>query len=377
MKKLKILLIADPNSAHTIRWAKGLTLKGIDVSIFGIPKLENNFYDDFPSIKISTLNIDDKIFSKPDGAFSKMIYLKAYPQLKKFIKQIKPDILHAYYASSNGLIGALSNFHPFAISVWGSDIFEFPKKSFLHKKTLEFSLSRADKIFSTSTPLAEETKKYTKKAIEVVPFGIDLKKFSPLKVKNIFPEKDFVIGTIKKLEEIYGIDVLIRAFSLVKEKFPNLSLKLLIVGKGNQEEELKKLVNDLNLSESTFFSGFIKPEEIPIYHNMLDIAVFPSLHESFGVAVIEAMACEKPIIVTNTVGFTQIITHEKTGLIVETNNINQLADAIVLLIKDEYLRNYLAMEAKKEVHNRFDENKIIEEIIASYYFMINKHNSVN
>ena len=119
------------------------------------------------------------------------------------------DILHAHYASSYGLLGALANFHPFILSIWGADIFSFPKKSFLHRYIFNFNLRVADKILSTSQIMAKEIKKYTNKEIIVTPFGIDINTFKPgNKVDKIKGEFDFIIGTIKGLEEIYGIEYL-------------------------------------------------------------------------------------------------------------------------------------------------------------------------
>lgn len=139
--------------------------------------------------------------------------------MKKVITEFKPDILHAHYASSYGLLGALSGFHPYIISVCGSDVFDFPNTSFLHKIVLKYNLSVADKILSTSNVMAIETSKYTNKEIIVTPFGIDLDKFKPLSVKTIFNKENIVIGTITILEEKYGIEYLIRAFAIVKNKY--------------------------------------------------------------------------------------------------------------------------------------------------------------
>ena len=122
-------------------------------------------------------------------------------------------------------IGALSGFHPYIISVWGSDIFSFPHYSKLHLFLLKFNLSKADIILSTSKVLKKETEKFTGKSILITPFGIDTEKFLPKDVNSLFNKEDIVIGTIKTLEKNYGIEYLIKAFSLVKDKYPYKSLK--------------------------------------------------------------------------------------------------------------------------------------------------------
>lgn len=95
---------------------------------------------------------------------------------------------------------------------------------------LKYNLKKADKILSTSNVMAKETKLYTNKDIEVTPFGIDIEQFKPMVFESLFDKDDIVIGTVKSLEEVYGIEYLIRAFKIISDKYENLPLKLLIVG---------------------------------------------------------------------------------------------------------------------------------------------------
>ena len=187
---MKLILLSNPNSVHTIKWAKSLSKNGIDIVIFGFGNLTVNDYDNISNIEVKSL---DESITRNEGAFNKIKYLKAVPIIKKLIKNFNPDIVHAHYASSYGLIGALCGFHPFIVSVWGSDVFSFPKKSFLHKFILKYTLNKADKLLSTSHVMVKETKKYTKKEIVVTPFGINIDKFKPAhvfpKIFHLFGEK--------------------------------------------------------------------------------------------------------------------------------------------------------------------------------------------
>ena len=201
---MKILILADPAAPHTIKWVNSLSKQGIEIYLFGLSYYDKELYN--KNVKISSLNASLEIKNKPFGSYSKIIYLTALRSLKKIIKEFKPDIVHSHFASSFGLIGALSGFHPFIISVWGTDIYNFPERSFLHKRIIEYNLSKADKILSTSKAMALQTRKFTDKEIEITPFGIDVNKFKPGEVDSIFSKDDFIIGTIKTLEKKYGIE---------------------------------------------------------------------------------------------------------------------------------------------------------------------------
>lgn len=362
---MKILMLADPASVHTLRWANAISDRGINVYIFGLSEYDGSLYRE--NIIIETLNTSLKIKFRPDGSILKVIYLKAVSRVRELIKVYQPDILHSHYASSFGLIGALAGFSPYIISVWGADIYNFPEKSLLHRGIIKYSLSKADRILSTSNVMAKRTGKFTNKIIEVTPFGIDIEKFRPIK-SNSSDKDELVIGTIKTLEKKYGVEYLIRSFKLVKERLPEARLKLLIVGTGSLELKLKKLARDLDLESEITFTGFIKSDKIPEYHNMIDIYVAASTEdsESFGVAVLEASACGKPVIVSDAGGLPEVVENEITGLIVKKENPDVLADALEKLVINPELRRQMGERGRYKVLKEYNWEDSVDKMISIY-----------
>ncbi len=291
--------------------------------------------------------------------------MKAISEVKKAIDLFKPDIVHAHYASSYGLIGAMLNFHPYFVSVWGSDVFRFPKYSLFHKYIFKYTISRADKLFSTSKVMKTEIEKYTTKKIFVIPFGIDVERFKPFEVEKVFNDDSLVIGTIKTLEKRYGIEFLIRAFANIKRKNPN-KIKLLICGKGTLLDELKNLTVELGVQDDTIFTGYINHDQVQFYHNKLDIYVAPSLEESFGVAVLEASACNKPVVVSNVGGLPEVVDNGITGFIVEPMNPNDLATAIEKLVRNPSLRLEMGRKGREKVFEEYEWNKCVSAMIEHY-----------
>ena len=153
---------------------------------------------------------------------------------------------------------------------------------FRSKTILVRNLKKADIILSTSEIMALEAQQYTTQRIGITPFGIDVSLFSSKQIPSLFDKNDIIIGTIKSLESIYGIDTLIKTFKLLTEKFPKIPLKLLIVGDGTMKKNYQQMVSDLGLKDRTIFVGKVPYDEIPRYHNMIDIPVFLSNSESFG-----------------------------------------------------------------------------------------------
>jgi len=370
---MRILILSDSDSPHTIKWVKSLAEKNIEIGIFSIHKANVNIYDGVKNLKIYDLGIDRNIQSKGEKNFTKIQYFKGIKELKKVISVFNPDILHAHYASSYGLLGSLANFHPYIISAWGSDVFKFPNYSLIHKNILKYNFYKADEILCTSYALRKETSKYTKKSILITPFGVDTNKFKPSRPEIVYDKKTIIIGTIKSLEENYGIEYLIRGFKILENKIPNQPLKLLIVGKGTQELFLKNLVKKLNIQSKVEFTGYINPDLVLKYHNMIDIAVFPSIEESFGVSVLEASACGKPVIVSNVGGLPEVAEDGKTGFIVEKENPDAIALAWEKFISNPELRNEFGKNGRNKVIKEYNWKDSIDKIIYIYKSILGKN----
>ena len=300
---------------------------------------------------------------------NKLQYIKKIKRVKELVNEIKPDILHAHYATSYGLLGALADYHPYIISAWGSDVYDFPIKSPVHKMMLKYNLKKADYIFSTSNVMKEETQKYTNKNIEVTPFGVDINRFVPRRT-----EKDeVVIGTIKTLEEKYGIQYLVKAFAQLKDRNPDMNLKLRIGGKGSQEDYLKGLCRDLKIYNDVTFLGFVNPDDVVKEFQNFDIAVFPSTldSESFGVAAVEAESCGTPIVVSEVGGLMESTKPGITSLVAKKASVDDLSDKIDMLVKDKELRLKMGAAARKFVEDNYslDNNfayvdKLYKEIVS-------------
>ena len=357
---MKICYLADINSAHTHKFLNYFVKKGYDIHVISLGKGEYN------GVKVHSLDIEDNVM-KGKSEKGKVGYLKKIKKVKELINEIKPEILHAHYASSYGLLGALANYHPYIISVWGSDVYDFPIKSPIHKMIIKYNLKKADYILSTSNVMKKETEKYTNKEIKVTPFGVDINKFYPNKVES----DEIIIGTIKTLEEKYGVQYLVKAFKQVKEENKDLDIKLRIGGKGSQEDYLKNLCRELNIENDVTFLGFVKPDDVIKEFQRFDISVFPSTldSESFGVAAVESEACGTPVIVSNVGGLMESTKPNETSLVVEKKSVEDLAEKLNILVRDKDLRIKMGKAARKFVEDNYSLEKNFEYINKIYLHM--------
>lgn len=363
---MKICYLADINSAHTHKFLNYFKKKGYEIDVISLGDGE------YEGVNVHCLNVNDSVMkNSSDGG--KLEYLKKIKRVKKLIKEINPDIVHAHYATSYGLLGALAGAHPYIISVWGSDVYEFPLKSSVHKMILKHNLKKADCILSTSNVMKEVTQQYTAKQIKVTPFGVDTEKFKPEASKEK-DEKELVIGTIKTLEEKYGIQYLVKAFIKVCRKYPDMNLKLKIGGKGSQLEYLENLCAEAGIKDKVEFLGFLNQDEVIKTFQNMDIAVYPSTldSESFGVAAVEAESCGIPVIVSEIPGLMESTKPGFTSLVCEKKNPDDLAEKIEKLINDKKLREEMGKNAREFVLENYDLNDNFNDIDKIYKEIIRK-----
>lgn len=356
---MKICYLADANSIHTKKLCEYFTSLGYDMTVISLNdgEIENT--------KVYSMNIKT---SGLNNSFEKLSYLCRLNKVKKIIKDINPDVVHAHYVSSYGFLAALIGYKPTIMSVWGSDVYDFPKKSVIHKNIIKYNLRSADYILSTSEIMKKETEKYTNKNIIVTPFGVDINKFKP--IDNEVPKDTITIGTIKSLEEKYGIEYLIRAFKNVKDINSDLKLKLVIGGRGHQLDFLQDLCKKLDISDDVEFLGFIPQTEVVKRLQSFDIAVFPSTldSESFGVAAVEAQACAIPVVVTDVDGLMESTVPGVTSLVAKRKSVDDLAEKINELIINKELRKKMGSNGRKNVEEKYNiinNFNIINEIYKS------------
>ena len=365
--KKRVLILSDSSSDHTKRWVKATAERGHEVALFSLNDMDANYYHNLEGVTLYAHNIFGTLKDqKTNGTVEKLNYLKPYWSLKRCIREFKPDIVHAHYATSYGLLGVLSGFHPLLISLWGSDAYLFPKVSWIHRKLLEFNLSKADRILSTSHCMAREISKYTDKKILVTPFGVDENRFAPAKSKD--EKKEFVIGTVKALSAIYGIDTLIDAFAIVVRENPAMKLRLVIAGDGVERHNLEKQAVDLGLAGKVSFLGRIPNEDVAVLLSNLDVyvALSRSDSESFGVAAVEAMSCGVPVVVAAADGFKEVVPDMVAGYIVPKNDARAAADRISYLLNNRTIAKEMGEAGRKHVLENYTWTSSVDTMMDIY-----------
>lgn len=299
-------------------------------------------------------------------------YFLNVPELCKIYKEYQPDVVNVHYMSGYGLMATLAGARPLVLNCYGSDIFVAPKKSKIVRWIVKKLLNSADAVAATSKAMATEAKRIMEnpeKEVTVTPFGVDVNLFKKDE-QRIYSERP-IIGIIKYLKPEYNIPLLIKAFAITKEKAKVKPL-LHIYGSGPLKEEFVALCKELGIYDDVTFFETIPNQEVPKALNTMDIFVNSSNVESFGVNIVEAMACELPVVATPCPGPKEVIDNEVTGIVLKDWNHEELADELIKLVENPALREQYGKAGRVKVLREYDWSKNVETLINVYHQVAHK-----
>tara|TARA_Y100000746_G_scaffold129427_1_gene110810 strand:- start:830 stop:1915 length:1086 start_codon:yes stop_codon:yes gene_type:complete len=358
----KILLISHGNSIHTIKWVSALQKK-YKIFLFDWRPINEDNYDDLDNVVL--------LQSKKNGANENpfLSYCKAFFKIKKISKKLLPDLIHAHYASSYGLLGIKAKNTLLITSVWGTDITDFPYKSIFHKKIIKYVLKKSDYIFVTSNFLSKEVKMISGYDSFITPFGVEQNK------KNYYENKNdaVVFGTVKNITKFSGIDIAIECFAKLKKNNPDKKIKYEIAGDGPFIKKIESLIYKLGLDNDVNLIGYLDHKKINEFLSKIDVYINLPEKESFGVAVLEASAAEIPVIVSDVGGLPEVVIHGETGLIINRNKKSEIVDAMNSFIVEDKKITKMGLNGREFVATQYSWNNSVRIMIDNYNNILNNN----
>jgi len=349
---VRIALVGNACSVHIERWVKALGERGHEV---------HQITANESSGAVSHGSRHMLPFRPPFG-----YYLNAIPA-RVLLGRIQPDLVHAHYASGYGTLMRLSGYRPYILSVWGSDVFEYPEICAANRRRVQKNLFAAGAICSTSHAMVGRVRELCPdtRDIHVTPFGVDIKQFTPR--PNEAPRLSVTVGTVKTLNSRYGIDVLIRAFALARgtllERHPDLGsrLRLRLVGEGDDKEILRGLARNLGIGAITTFVGQVSHCSVAEELRKLDVYVAVSrCAESFGVAVLEASSCGVAVVVSDRGGLPEVVVDGETGMVVPAEDVERTAAALLELVTEPARAIRMGIDGRRFVERNYNWSRSVD-----------------
>ncbi len=320
-----------------------------------------------------------------ENLFYHEVYVPTYPlfqfppyesaltsKMVDIVQNEKLDVLHVHYAIPHAAAAFMAKQIllargiriPVVTTLHGTDI-TLVGKDASYEPVVTFSLNQSDGITAVSADLRRETYEYfaVEKEIEVIPNFIDLSRFSKQNKSHfraaIAPDGEKLLVHTSNFRAVKRVEDVLRIFCGVRQQIP---AKLLLIGDGPDRSRMEKLARDLDCHRDLRFLG--KMEAVEEVLSVSDLFLMPSENESFGLAALEAMACEVPVVSTNAGGIPELNVDGVTGTVSNIGDVpDMIAKALYVLDDANLPRFKSAARARAE---EFDVAKIVPQYEACY-----------
>jgi len=275
------------------------------------------------------------------------------------------NLVHAHYGFHSALFAAIIKKRPLIITFHGSDALKEPYRNKVYYLLQKFVISRSNYIIAVSNAIKKALVNDLggcSDKIVVIPCGVDTALFHPMdktavRDKLRLPKDRKIVLFVGRLTYWKGIDIVIQCSCQI----PNVLF--VCIGEGMLKVDLKNCK----------ILGYKPNEEIPLWINAADLFLLPSRSEGTPVALLEALSCGVPAIVSDVGGIPDVITNGENGYLVPTGSINMFRDRISELLSNEMKRKSMGENAARTTIERFDNKKINYKIIRLYKKVINEN----
>lgn len=209
-----------------------------------------------------------------------------------------------------------------------------------------------------------------------LPYGVDTNNFNPNVNSNEIIEKHklnnkkiiLFVAALDKAHHFKGLENLLISFSSIDD----VTARLIVVGEGELKYYYIKLARELGIADKVIFTGSVSNENLPKYYACADMLILPSISssEAFGLVLVEAMACGKPVIASNFPGVRMVVDHGLNGFLVQPGDVNDLTLKINYLLKNNDICISLGREGRKKAEEKYSWERIAERLESIYHNML-------
>lgn len=315
---------------------------------------------------------------------SPLMYFFGTIALIRLIKKEKIDVVNAHWILPNGFIAGVAKIFTgvkVVSTLPGSDVY-MAQKNFFFGFLAKFATLMSDWVTSNSPQLLDDLaevntkdgsgQKRLKKKFSPIIYGVDPKKFRPTtKMREIIrkklnvPDNDLIVLGVGRLVAKKGFEYLIKAVPAVLKA--NKNVTFVVIGEGDQRQELEDLAKRLGVDNKFRFPGWVNYDKLVHYYNVSDVFILPSIRDEEGnlddqsVSVVEAMACNKPIVTADFPGYRIVVKEGANGFLVEVKDYKQIERALIKLITSKQLRNSMGKKSRDLILEKFSWKMIGEQ----------------
>jgi glycosyltransferase involved in cell wall biosynthesis len=342
---MRICYIADANSVHTQRWVKPFVERGDQVYLLSLAPVERAWTGLQEMVDLTQL-----------GNLRKVRFLQWGWWTWRYVRRIKPDILHAHQLTGAGWLGAMAAYHPFVVSAWGSDILVEPHRSVLRRILVRIVLSRCDHLTVPSQPMydAAVALGVARTELHMIPWGIETGVFRPTPDDRLLTRGQLgidqdakVVFCPRAIAPLYNLDIVLEAFNAAQSQIREARLLLLHYNVDPRyREALERKISAYGLDDTVLWlpTQRAAPDMARLYRAS-DIVVSIPSSEGYGLTVYEAMAAGCPTLISDLPIFSEELIHGLHTMKVAVRDRAQTSKTLLDLLANPELRQELRQNA--------------------------------
>jgi L-malate glycosyltransferase len=304
--------------------------------------------------------------------------------LRRVIRKIKPDLVHAGPIQRSAFLVALAGFRPLVSMSWGYDLLHDARINPFWRWATRYTLHRSAAMVGDCNTIRQLAIHYGMPGDRIVtfPWGVDINQFNVQTFKRLpreqAPERwprvysssegsndsTFNLLSTRGFEPIYGVDVIARAFVTAAKEVPNLHLTLL--GTGSQEGVIRRIFISNGVSDQVEFHGQVSYDELPGFYQNAHLYLSASHSDGSSISLLEAFACGTPAIVSDIPGNQEWVTTGENGWLFSDGNADALAQAILKAYQQRDLLPELGRKARLMAEARADWEKNFPQLEDAY-----------
>lgn len=316
-------------------------------------------------------NIEQILWAGGKGEFRWRDLPRLDLDLRRLIRKIKPDLIHAGPIQNCAFLAALSGFRPILAMSWGYDLVMDADKSAWMRWVTRYTLKRSAYFTSDANVSRQKAVAYgmDPERTVIFPWGTDIEHFLPKKEgreKKVpgADRKSITLFCSRTWEPIYGVDVLARAF--VKVASVNPDVDLILLGGGSQGSRIRQILMNGGVLDRVHFGGYVGQKDLPRWYHMADLYISPSRVDGSSVTLMEALASGLPCLVSDIPGNKEWIEDEVNGWLFRDGDVNDLAEKILHAIKNRDAFETLGQAARRTAEQKADWKKNFGKLLETY-----------
>ncbi len=298
-----------------------------------------------------------------------MVHWWQYPDLKrkfrKVIREIKPDLIHAGPIQPVSILPAMLNFHPLVSMSWGFDMLQDAERNLLWKGATKYVLHRTDRLFCDCETVKKKAVEwgFPSELVTIFPWGVDLKTFTP-QPEQKEQQKELVILSTRSWEPRYGIDVALKGFALAIEQ--RKDLHLIMLSGGSQANWVREFIRENKLEKNVELRGQVSNDNLSQLYNSAHIYLSASHIDGSSVALMEALACGTPALVSNIPSNLEWVSDGVEGWVFKDGDADDLARVILSTASHPEKLATASRNARKKAEQKADWKKNFAILLEGY-----------